>query len=296
MAKPAPTSPGHSTLRVAAAQLKFRPTLRGNIERIESMIGRAADRGADVVLLPECATTGYAIDFRTLDRSELRDGLLELGSLAGKYGIHVLAGTPWFNGRRLQNSLVVFDRSGRAVYQYSKCHLTPRDRETFTPGNALALFDLDGIPATALICHERRYPELVRLPVMAGARIIFHPNAGLDSLAVSRKKRGGRDGVAARAFENAVPYVFANSVGPQGGGLWSAGDSKIVDADSTVLQLADNASETLLIADLDLSRSTRKYAVEALSEPRFLARSLKSLVTLVRRQARAGILRNGIDG
>lgn len=295
MAPPDPTSPRLS-LRVAAAQLKFRSTIRENVRSIESVVRRAASRAADVVLLPECATTGYAIDFRQLDRSELRDALLEIGSLAGKYGIYVLAGTPWFNGRRLQNSLIVFDRSGRAVYQYSKCHLTPRDRESFTPGNALALFELDGIPATALICHERRYPELVRLPVMAGARIIFHPNAGLDSLAVSKRKRGGRDGIAARAFENAVPYVFANSVGPQGGGLWSAGDSKIVDADSTVLRLADNASETLLIADLDLSRATRKYAVEALSGPRFLVRSLKSMVSLVRRQARSGILRSGIDG
>jgi hypothetical protein len=34
--------------------------------------------------------------------------------------------------------------------------------------------------------------------------IHFHPNAGLDPLAVSRKKRGGRDGISVRAFENAV--------------------------------------------------------------------------------------------
>ena len=42
-----------------------------------------------------------------------------------------------------------------------------------------------------------------------------------------RAKRRGRDGMPVRAFENAVYYVFANSVGPQGGGKWSAGDSKM---------------------------------------------------------------------
>src|SRR6185503_15340079 len=99
-------------------------------------------------------------------------------------------------------------------------------------------------------------PELVRLATMAGARILFHPNAGLDSLAVSRAKRGGRDGIAVRAFENAIFYVFANSIGSQGGGRWSAGDSKIVAPDGHVLRLADNRTEAIIVADLDLRMAT----------------------------------------
>ena len=48
---------------------------------------------------------------------------------------------------------------------------------------------------------QRRYPELVRLPVMLGAQIVFlHPNAGLDAWAVSKSKRGGRDGIAVRGL------------------------------------------------------------------------------------------------
>src|SRR6185436_11268414 len=117
-----------------------------------------------------------------------------------------------------------------------------------------------GVACSAILCHERRYPELVRLPVMLGAQIVFHPNAGLDAIAVSKAKRGGRDGIAVRAFENQVFYVFANSVGPQGGGLWSAGDSKIVAPDSRVLALANNRDETLIHAHLDLSQAGRKYA------------------------------------
>jgi predicted amidohydrolase len=130
---------------------------------------------------------------------------------------------------------------------------------------------------------------MVRLPVMAGARIIFHPNAGMDSLTVSRRKRGGRDGIAVRAFENAVPYVFANSVGPQGRGRWSAGDSKIVGADGRVLRLADNAGEAVIVADLDMEQASRKYAVEGFTSPRFLAGSWRRMVAKVRRQARQGI-------
>jgi predicted amidohydrolase len=160
------------------------------------------------------------------------------------------------------------------------------DRQWFTPGNSLSLFSLDGVPATAIICHERRYPELVRLPVMAGAQIVFHPNAGMDALPVSRAKRRGRDGIPVRAFENAVYYVFANSVGPQGDGKWSAGDSKIVAPDGSVLQLADNRRERMLVESLDLSRATRKYALDSLKHPRFLASHWRRMIPELRRRVR----------
>lgn len=268
--------------------MRFAPTIAGNLARIDAALRRAARRGADVVLFPECATTGYACDFGALDRRELRAALDQVGAWAAQHRLNVLLGSPVVAGRALRNSLVVFDRAGRETYRYAKCQLTEADRRWFTPGNALALFEVEGVPATAIICHERRYPELVRLPVMAGARIIFHPNAGLDRLAVSRRKRGGRDGIAVRAFENAVPYVFANSVGPQGRGLWSAGDSKIVAADGRVLRLADNAGESVIVADLDLATATGRYAVEALTSPRFLAVAWRQLVARVRRQAPHG--------
>jgi predicted amidohydrolase len=216
----------------------------------------------------------------------LREALHTIGALAATLEVHLLVGSPVFAGGRLFNGLLVFDRRGRLVHTYAKCQLTDGDRRWFTPGNSLSLFSLDGVPATAIICHERRYPELVRLPVMAGAQIVFHPNAGLDDLAVSKAKRRGRDGIPVRAFENAVYYVFANSVGPQGGGKWSAGDSKIVAPNGSFLQLANNRGEAVLVADLDLSRATRKYALDSLRYPRFLARHWRLILAELRRRAR----------
>ena len=130
---------------------------------------------------------------------------------------------------------------------------------------------------------------------MAGARILFHPNAGLDALAVSKAKRGGRDGIDTRAFENAIYYVFANSVGPQGGGKWSAGDSKIVAPDRTRLALADNESEMIIVADLVLSKATGRYAAESLRHPRFLAPHWKRMVADVRRRAAQSLRRFGLE-
>jgi predicted amidohydrolase len=282
-----PLGPAPQRLRVAAVQMIFAGSIAGNLEKIERAAVNAAADNADAVLFPECATTGYACDFGALKPAALRQALHVIAGIAARLQINLLVGSPIFAGRRLYNALVVFDRRGRLVHAYAKCQLVAADRQWFTPGNSLSLFSLDGIPATAIICHERRYPELVRLPVMAGAQIVFHPNAGMDALAVSRAKRRGRDGVPARAFENAVYYVFANSVGPQGGGKWSAGDSKFVAPDGSFLKLAGNRSEDVLVADLDLSLATRKYARDSLQHPRFLASHWRRMLPELRRRVRA---------
>lgn len=273
-------------LRIAAIQMIFAPTIAGNLAKIEQATADAVEAGADAVLFPECATTGYACDFGALGRRALGHALHAVAAIAARRRVHLMVGSPIFAGRRLYNGFLVFDRRGQLVHTYAKCQLTDADRRWFTPGDGLSLFTLEGVPATAIICHERRYPELVRLPVMAGAQVVFHPNAGLDALAVSRTKRRGRDGIPVRAFENAVYYVFANSVGPQGGGKWSAGDSKIVAPDGAVLKLADNRREMVIVADLDLSRATRKYARDSLQHPRFLARHWRRLIREIRRRAR----------
>jgi len=271
--------------RVAAVQMKPAASIRANLEHIAAAVRTAARRRADAVLFPECATTGYAYDFPSLKPAEIREVLRFVSRLAARHRINVLIGSPVHSRGRWRNCLVVFDRAGRAVHCYAKCQLTPRDRRFFTPGDAIALFQLDGVPATAIICHERRYPELVRLAVMAGARIVFHPNAGLDTLAVSKRKRGGRDGMAVRAFENAVFYVFANFVGPQGGGRWSAGDSKIVAPNGRVFRLADNRNACLIVAELDLREATGEYAHESLQHPRFLSAHWRTMVRAVERRA-----------
>src|ERR1051325_6688760 len=249
-------------LQVAAVQMKFRSTIDRNVEQIVERIHATARTGADAILFPECAVTGYRRDFGGLTPGPVNQGCAEVARAARESGCNVLVGSPTFRNGRWFNSLLVFDRGGRTVFEYSKIHLAAWDSRFFRPGNSLAFFRIDGVPATAIICHERRYPELVRLPVMLGAQIVFPPNAGLDTLQVSRTKRRGRDGIAVRAFENQVYYVFANSVGPQGNELWSAGDSKIVAPDSRMLALANNRDATIIQAEIDLAQAGRKYARE----------------------------------
>jgi predicted amidohydrolase len=271
--------------RVAAAQMKFRPTIEENIAVIDEMMSAAADAKCDVVLFPECALTGYNVDFLKFSLLKVEGSIQIVRALAKRSKINVILGSPTFRKTSQRfNSLVVIDRDGRETFRYHKVHLTARDETRFKRGNALAFFDIDEVPCTAIICHERRYPELVRLPVMMGAQIVFHANAGLDALEVSKTKRRGRDGISVRAFENEIYYVFANSVGAQGNGLWSAGDSKIVGPDMKTLALANNCDEMLIHAELDLGQSGRKYAIEGRQEPAFLRPHWKSMLAACRRQ------------
>lgn len=273
-------------MKVAAVQMKFRRTIPENVAFIERHIHAFARAGGDAILFPETAVTGYNINFRELDPAAVEAGLRAVAGAACEHRCNVLVGSPTRTRGRWLNSLLVFDRRGREVFRYHKIQLTPGDAKFFAPGNVLAYFRLDGVPCTAIICHERRYPELVRLPVMMGAQILFHPNAGLDRLAVSKAKRGGKDGIVARAFENQVFYVFANTVGPQGGGFWSAGDSKIVAADSRLLALANNRDEMRVESKLDLAQAGRKYAREALQQPAFLRAHWRAMLAACRRQLR----------
>ena len=74
-----------SSLRVAIAQMKFAPTIEGNLETVEQLLGQARCRRADAVLFPECAVTGYGYDFGTLRPAEVRDALKFVGEMAGRF-------------------------------------------------------------------------------------------------------------------------------------------------------------------------------------------------------------------
>src|SRR5262252_10637052 len=103
-------------LTVAAAQMKFRAAIEENVSWINQAIQSAANAGADVVLFPECAVTGYNCDFTRVSPSQVEAALHAIASTARSAGCYVLVGCPTFNGRKRFNSLAVFDRHGRKVF------------------------------------------------------------------------------------------------------------------------------------------------------------------------------------
>ena len=120
------------------------------------------------------------------------------------------------SGPTAAHSLLVFDAEASVpLFEDSP---DTAGRPFFAPGNALALFRVGGVDCTAILCHERRYPELVRLPVMLG---VLSTRTPVRPLAVLPTK----DATASPSAREIRFTTFANRR-PQGDGLWSAGDRK----------------------------------------------------------------------
>src|SRR5258708_7622921 len=95
------------SFNVAAVQMVFERRIEGNVSQIVEAIASAARGGADAILFPECAVTGYAVDFRSIHRAEIDAALASIARAARRAKCNVLVGCPTFFGRRRFNSLLV---------------------------------------------------------------------------------------------------------------------------------------------------------------------------------------------
>jgi len=122
---------------------------------------------------------------------------------------------------------------------------------------------IDGHPCSIIICHDERYPELVRLPVLAGAKVIFYISH--ESVVLQESKIGPyRAQIQARAVENNVFIVQSNApANPDASG--SHGQSRIIAPDGNIINEAYIYTEEVLYANLDISKVTRGNALKSLT-------------------------------
>jgi predicted amidohydrolase len=184
-----------------------------------------------------------------------------------------------------RNSAVVIDADGEVVGRQHKLQLVPTDhgwRYAVQPGRELNVFNIAGVPSAIIVCHDKRYPELVRLPVLAGARMIYYLSAEAwhddrplpaprtppwDADRLERELQVYRAQVQARAVENRVWVVKSNVAGcredvEEG----SHGQSCVVDPTGIVRVEASVYEEELLTWKADLSEACALYARKSLME------------------------------
>ncbi|RUL87445.1 carbon-nitrogen hydrolase family protein [Tautonia sociabilis] len=249
-------APPPTTIRVASVQLRSTRGLDENVDRIREHLLRLGGSGVDVAVFPECALTGYFEDSATAATAEeLARAEQRVADACRSAGIAAVVGSPWRQGDRLFNSALVIDASGRVVERYHKVQLAEPWPD---PGDHLSVFSLAGVPCSVIICHDERYPELVRLPVLAGARVVFYISHE-SGIRQERKIGPYRAQIQARAVENTVFVVQANA--PANDDLsGSHGQSRVIDPDGTIIAEASMFDEEVLVADLELSRATAANA------------------------------------
>ena len=195
---------------------------------------------------------------RSLSAENLAAAEAAVAAACRKHEVYAIVGSPHRDGARLFNSALVIDPSGRVIERYHKVQLA---EEWPDAGDHLSVFPVDGVPCSVIICHDERYPELVRLPVLAGAQVVFYISheSGVRS---ERKLVPYRAQIQARAVENTVFVVQANAPANDDAS-GSHGQSRLIDPAGQILQEASIFAEELLVGSLDLESATRALALRS---------------------------------
>lgn len=219
---------------VACAQLA--PAIgdvEGNIMRTREALHTAADQGAQVVVLPELASSGYAFADRAeaLAAAEPVDGssVTAWAEVAEWRGIIVVAGfCERGHGDAIHNSAVLIDSSGvRAVYR--KAHLWDRERLIFDAGDAAPpVVDTTLGRIGVMICYDLEFPEWVRIAALDGAQLLCAPTNWPDAPRPPGERAGEVLRVMAEAAMNRMFIAVCDRVGAERGIEW-VGGSVIVD-------------------------------------------------------------------
>jgi len=252
-------------MRVAACQLNSRADRAENLKVATELLGRAADAGADLAVLPEY--TDYLGPAAGAPDPEPADGAYAetFAAAAREHRIWVVAGSFHERGPdpdRTYNTSLVFDRSGRLAAAYRKIHLydveipgrvSYRESRTVAAGDRPVTLDVDGLRVGLSICYDLRFPELYRrLATDGAAQLLLVPAAFM--------LHTGRDHwsvlLRARAIENQCYVLAAAQIGDHDPGRTCFGRSCVIDPWGTVLaQAPDEVGVT--VADLDLDRLDR---------------------------------------
>ena len=270
-----------TTLQVSCIQMHWARSLEFNLKRTLHYIGAAAEAGSRVVLFPEANLTSYYFPYAIgLDQAVVLDALRETCAAARESDIWVIVGTIRKTKDRFLNLAHVVNPKGDIVYEYAKINLAGRDEKKYCRGgDKLALFEIDGVPCTLVICRDGRHPELYRIPAMAGAQILFQPSCSSDEIeAVCWKRTSGRAqqpvGPNSKIF-----HCVANTVGESPDGKQtSSGSSFIREPGGLPLAEAGFYQEEMITSVLDLSRADRSYILDSMTNPPFLANHWQRII------------------
>lgn len=251
---------GRGVLPVATVQMRSSRDLAENVARIEKHIRECAAKGARVVVFPECALSGYFEDvIQRLSADELLNAEKKLADACKAAQVYAIVGTPTREKDKLLNSAVVFSPEGKVIERYHKIQLA---EGWPAAGDHLSVFRIDEVPCSIIVCHDERYPELVRLPVLAGAKVIFYISHE-SGLREERKLEPYRAQIQARAVENTVFVVQANAPANKDAS-GSHGQSRIILPDGNIVEEASIFDEETLHAKLEIAKATRANARKSL--------------------------------
>ncbi|MCF7997147.1 MAG: carbon-nitrogen hydrolase family protein [Chromatiaceae bacterium] len=257
--------------KLAAVQMASGPNTTANLIEAERLIGRAAEAGAGLVVLPEnFAFMGKQDrDLLTLVESNGSGQLQDfLAKTALRYGVWIVGGTIPLrasNPARVRSATLIYNAHGDRVARYDKMHLFDvvlpdaneryQESATIEPGDQSPVVDTPFGRLGVLVCYDLRFPEAARRMLDSGLEILAIPAA----FTALTGKAHWETLIRARAIENLAYVVAAAQGGFHLSGRETHGHSMIVDPWGNVLaQIERGVGQICCALDRDRQASIRR--------------------------------------
>ena len=266
----------------AAIQMSCDPEVEKNLQKAEDMIRQAAEKGAQVILLPELFERPYFCQEKRYDYYEyalpVQDNpAVAMGRrLARELDVVLPISFYERDGNVLYNSIAFVDAGGELLGIYRKTHIPCdhfyQEKFYFTPGNTgFRVFGTRFGTIGAGICWDQWFPETARAMAIKGAEMILYPTAiGSEPILECDSMPHWRRCMQGHSAANLVPVIAANRIGTESvapcgenGGQKSSltfyGSSFMTDETGAILAEASRDREEILTwtYDLDQIRENR---------------------------------------
>jgi NAD+ synthase (glutamine-hydrolysing) len=263
-------------MRLALAQIDtVVGDLDGNRDRILGRLEEARAAGADLVLFPELAVTGYPPEDLLLRPGFLRAAAdtLERVAAATK-GIAALVGFPHLDRDLFNACAVCVDGEVTAIYrkQFLPNYGVFDEDRYFQPGRELVLLRCGETLVGPTVCEDIWQPGPPATDLaLAGAHVVANISASPFHVGKGTERE---EMLAARARDNSCWIAFVNAVGAQDELIFD-GHSLVLDENGEIVARAPAFEEALLVADVDTTTAVARRLRDA--RRRSLAQALREL-------------------
>ncbi|RKL68293.1 carbon-nitrogen hydrolase [Salipaludibacillus neizhouensis] len=223
-----------------------------NYRTVEKRVTEAVKEKVDVIVLPELWTTGYDLSrLAEIADPGAKKAIHFLSTLAKTHHTNIVAGSVAKQTEKgTTNTMLMFNRDGRLVKEYSKAHLfrLMNEEKYLVQGEEDGLFELEGEPCAGVICYDIRFPDWIRTHMVGTG---LQPKV-LYVVAEWPKKRidHWRALLISRAIENQCYVIACNRVGSDPNNEFG-GHSMVIGPWGEVISEAQE-EETILYKEIDL--------------------------------------------
>jgi NAD+ synthase (glutamine-hydrolysing) len=263
-------------MRLALAQMNtVVGDLDGNRERIVARLEEARSAGAELVLFPELAVTGYPPEDLLLRPGFLRAAARSLDAIAAETkGLTALVGTPHLDRDLFNACAVCVDGEVRAVYrkQFLPNYGVFDEDRYFQSGRDLVLLRCGEALVGPTVCEDIWQPGPPATDLaLAGAHVVANISASPFHLGKGAERE---DMLATRARDNSCWIAFVNAVGAQDELIFD-GHSLVLDEEGRIVARGPSFEEALLVVDVDATTAIARRLRDA--RRRALARGRREL-------------------